>query len=65
MPVLDKIRAAIANAAFNYKEQPLAVTLSIGATEFKVGDDLELAFSRADEALYLAKSDGRNCSRSA
>ncbi len=64
MPVLDTIRAAIANAAFNYKEQPIAITLSIGVTEFKTGDDLETAFARADEALYAAKSGGRNCIKS-
>jgi len=64
MPVLDTIRAAIANAAFNYKEQPIAITLSIGVTEFKAGDDLETAFARADEALYAAKSGGRNCIKS-
>lgn len=64
MPVLDTIRAAIANAAFNYKEQPIAITLSIGVTEFKTGDDLEAAFARADEALYAAKSGGRNCIKS-
>jgi len=65
MPVLETIRAAIANAAFNYKEQPISITLSIGATEFQVGDDLEAAFARADEALYAAKSGGRNCIKSA
>ena len=65
MQVLDKIRAAIANAAFNYKDKPLVITLSVGATEFKSGDDLDSAFVRADEALYVAKSSGRNCSRSA
>jgi diguanylate cyclase len=64
MPVLDTIRAAIANAAFNYKEQPIAITLSIGVTEFKTDDDLETAFARADEALYAAKSGGRNCIKS-
>ena len=62
--MLDTIRAAIANAAFNYKEQPIAITLSIGVTEFKTGDDLETAFARADEALYAAKSGGRNCIKS-
>jgi diguanylate cyclase len=65
MPVLDTIRAAIANAAFNYKEQPISITLSIGVTEFKTGDDVESAFVRADEALYAAKSGGRNCVKSA
>jgi diguanylate cyclase len=65
LPVLDTIRAAIANAAFNYKEQPISITLSVGVTEFKTGDDLEIAFVRADEALYAAKSGGRNCIKSA
>lgn len=65
LPVLDTIRAAIANASFNYKEQPISITLSIGVTEFKTGDDLDVAFARADEALYAAKSGGRNCLKSA
>ena len=65
MPVLDAIRAAIANAAFNYKEQPISITLSIGVTEFKAGDDVESAFLRADEALYAAKAGGRNCVKTA
>lgn len=65
MPVLDTIRAAIANASFNYKEQPISITLSVGVTEFKTDDDLEIAFARADQALYAAKSGGRNCIKSA
>lgn len=60
LAVLEKIREAIANAAFNYKEQPLSITLSIGLTEFKTHDNLGLAFERADQALYSAKSSGRN-----
>ncbi len=65
MLALDKIRAAIANASFNYKDQSISITVSIGATEFKGGDDVESAFARADKALYAAKAEGRNCSRSA
>jgi diguanylate cyclase len=65
MPVLDTIRAAIANASFNYKEQPISITLSVGVTEFKANDDVETAFARADGALYAAKSGGRNCIKSA
>jgi diguanylate cyclase len=59
-PVLDKIREAIASAEFNYKEQPLNITLSIGLTEFGEKDSLDSAFERADQALYKAKQSGRN-----
>ncbi|MDO8344667.1 MAG: diguanylate cyclase [Cellvibrio sp.] len=60
LAVLEKVRDAIANAAFNYKDQPMAITLSVGLTEFRTNDSLESAFERADQALYTAKSDGRN-----
>jgi diguanylate cyclase len=58
--VLEKVRAAIANAAFNYKDQPISITLSVGITEFKTNDSLETAFERADQALYTVKATGRN-----
>jgi diguanylate cyclase len=58
--VLDKVREAIASTAFNYKDQPMTITLSVGITDFKTGDTLESAFERADQALYTAKASGRN-----
>lgn len=58
--VLEKLREAIARAAFNYKNQPMSISISIGLTEFKAGDDLASAFERADKALYRAKANGRN-----
>lgn len=58
--VLEKVREAISNAAFNYKDQPMSITLSVGVTEFKTNDKLDTAFDRADQALYTAKSSGRN-----
>lgn len=62
--VLEKVREAIASAAFNYKDQPLTITVSIGVTEFKTSDTLDAAFERADQALYVAKTGGRNrCQR--
>lgn len=60
LSVLEKVRESIANASFNYKDQPITITVSVGLTEFKSGDDLEAAFERADQALYSAKSSGRN-----
>ncbi|MBN7769153.1 GGDEF domain-containing protein [Marinobacter daepoensis] len=37
------------------------VTVSIGVSEIKAGDDAAQALSRADEALYQSKASGRNC----
>ncbi|WP_339899039.1 diguanylate cyclase [uncultured Gilvimarinus sp.] len=60
--VLDRIRAAIAKTAFNYKDTPVDITVSIGIAEFRAGADesAELVFGRADKALYDAKAAGRN-----
>lgn len=58
--LLEKIRAGIAGTAFNYKNEPLTITLSLGITQFKSGDTVEIAFARADDALYAAKANGRN-----
>lgn len=58
--VLDKIRIAIASTAFNYKNQPLEITLSMGVTQFRQDESIETTFARADAALYVAKAEGRN-----
>lgn len=58
--MLEKVREAIAKAAFNYKNQPVSISISIGMTEFREGDNLATAFERADKALYRAKTNGRN-----
>lgn len=38
----------------------LDVTISIGVSELRAGDDLSAAVSRADQALYRGKTGGRN-----
>ncbi|QFU00137.1 putative diguanylate cyclase YdaM [Halomonas sp. THAF5a] len=38
----------------------LRVTISMGLTEYRPGDDMDSMLARADEALYRAKSAGRN-----
>lgn len=42
---------------------PIRVTLSIGGYCADAGDDMETILHRADQALYLAKNDGRDCFR--
>lgn len=48
-------------------EKPLSdgikTTISIGVSEVQNSDTLESVVKRADEALYKAKQDGRNCVR--
>lgn len=56
----EKLRASIANSQFRFKEQPVPVTVSIGAAEFRDDDTQDDVFERADRALYLAKKRGRN-----
>lgn len=58
--VLDDVRAALADMAFQYRKEPLSVTVSIGVAEFTQGDTAERVFDRADRALYAAKAAGRN-----
>lgn len=58
--VLEKIRSSIAATEFNYKNEPMPITLSIGITQLIEGDRTETAMGRADVALYQAKNAGRN-----
>jgi len=37
------------------------ITASFGLTQFRENDDINALFLRADEAMYEAKSSGRNC----
>ncbi|ABZ76522.1 diguanylate cyclase [Shewanella halifaxensis HAW-EB4] len=44
------------------KKLPLGnITVSVGVASLKAADDKDSYFIRADEALYRAKSSGRNC----
>jgi diguanylate cyclase len=54
------LREFIDNAEFSYKGTQIPLTISIGVSEFRKGDDQNSVFDRADHALYLAKKSGRN-----
>jgi diguanylate cyclase len=58
--VAEKIRAGISELGFHFKNAPVTVTASCGITVFREGDSIDSAFNRADQALYLAKHEGRN-----
>ncbi len=58
--VAEGLRAAVAALRFHFRGTPVVVTASCGIAELAAGDTGHAAFERADEALYLAKSGGRN-----
>lgn len=61
----ERIRGAIETRAFETCVGPRAITISVGCTIYRPGDDRQSLFNRADQALYQAKESGRNrvCSR--
>jgi len=57
---LDKVRDLIANCQFQYKDERVPVTISVGVAQFDDTDTFDAVFERADAALYRAKESGRN-----
>jgi len=57
----EKMRHAIENGGLHANGQPVAITLSGGLSLFAEGDRIEDIFERADNAMYRAKRQGKNC----
>jgi diguanylate cyclase (GGDEF)-like protein len=58
--VAEKLRAAVAALSVPAGGEALRVTVSVGAAEMEPGLDPSLLVARADDALYRAKSLGKN-----
>ncbi|HZX33362.1 MAG TPA: diguanylate cyclase [Rhodocyclaceae bacterium] len=58
--VCDRLRRAVAGIEVSLPGKVVTFTVSAGFAELGAGEDLETLFNRADEALYHAKSRGRN-----
>ncbi len=58
--VLESLRGAIEAAAIDIGGRTIHITASIGATEVDAGPSASEFLSRADKALYEAKTAGRN-----
>jgi two-component system cell cycle response regulator len=57
----ERLRRAIADTPFTLPDgKTLQVTASIGVAHITPGENLDAVLARADEAMYLAKSRGRN-----
>ena len=55
----ERVRISVEKMGFAAMPD-LATTVSIGVAEFRLGESIAETVARADEALYLAKSGGRN-----
>lgn len=58
--VADKIRSKIEHSHLIYSGKTIHITVSIGATMHRLGDNYDDFIGRADEALYQAKNQGKN-----
>lgn len=56
----EKIRALIANTEIKYGDSELSVTVSIGVTIARGGDNIDTLVKRADSLMYISKQNGKN-----
>jgi diguanylate cyclase (GGDEF)-like protein len=61
MVVAEKVRAAIAGAAWRYR--PVTASIGVISAVPELTDDPYSAVAQVDRAMYLAKTGGRNCVR--
>ena len=60
LKLLENLRASIEACPFHFKGEPVTITISMGMTALRPGEQSDQALKRADQALYRAKNAGRN-----
>jgi len=65
LTVAERVRTHVAAGPVSLHSVKVDVTISIGVAVIMPGENIETFIKRADNALYVAKADGRNCVRSA
>ncbi len=58
--IAERLRGLVGISTFRLGEAEASVTLSLGISAARVGDDVESLLGRADRALYAAKEQGRD-----
>ena len=58
--IVERIRNSVSKWDFNVGSKKIRLTISIGVTQYKDGEDLEQLMSHASKALQEAKQSGRN-----
>lgn len=58
--VAERLRACVAAQVCHSAKGPIPVTMTLGMAQLHEGESVEQLISRADQALYQGKQDGRN-----
>lgn len=58
--IAERLRIGVGKIKPAVGSKALSLTISVGVTQFRKGEDLEQFLSRVDQALYDAKGAGRN-----
>lgn len=58
--IVERIRNSVSKWDFEVGSKKIRLTISIGVTQYKTGEDLEQLMSHASKALQEAKQGGRN-----
>ena len=59
--IAEKLRLAVEQQQITYQKQTFSITISIGIQVCETGKDVEFYIKSVDDALYKAKTSGRNC----
>jgi len=59
--VAEKIRSVIADTLLEYEEKRIPVTMTFGVAPFNMDWGIDCSIKKADNALYIGKSQGKNC----
>jgi diguanylate cyclase len=58
--ILTRMQRSLSGGLFMHQEKQVFVTFSAGVTAYRMGERIEDALERADQALYEAKRTGKN-----
>jgi diguanylate cyclase (GGDEF)-like protein len=61
--LVDRLRQGLAETPLELDRGPIRCNISCGVATLAADCPVEMSIERADQALYVAKSSGRNCTR--
>lgn len=59
--VAEKVRETINGKKFSFKGHEISITMTFGVSTYSEPENIDECIKRADQALYLGKSQGKNC----